>query len=233
MNQSSFDPVSRFHFLSSIDMNSLPLAVQKSITAHQHRLAFKKNEVIYGEGSYPKGIYMIRKGIVKALHLNHNGSTQIIYFYIRDEIFGYRPLLCRDSHPFTAVALEPVLLDFIPSEQFLPILDSSKELGKQLLFTMGKEFSMWVNRINVFAQRNVHQRLALALLILNEKFANPLEENNTIKLTKTDLGNYIGTSIEVIHRTLKEFEKSGLVLVQGKQIKIKNKLKLYSEAGIY
>lgn len=188
--------------------------------------------MIYGEGSFPKGAYIIKKGMVKALCLNEDGSTQIIYFYVSGEIFGYRPLLCQEVNPVTTIALEPTVIDFIPAENFLSVLQKSNELSQQLLFNLSKEFSMWVNRINVFAQRKVRQRLALALLILNEKFANTYNENPEITLTKTDLGNYIGTSIEVLVRTLKEFEAEGWVVVNGKQIKIKNRLKLYGVAGI-
>ena len=225
--------MSKFHFRSSLDRSKLPLSVQRNLAESESQLYFKKNEVIYGEGSFPKGIYIIRKGMVKAVHLNHDGSTQIIYFYIPGEVFGYRPLLCQEANPVTAVALEPVVVDFIRAEDFLNILQNSKELSHQLLFNLSKEFSMWVNRINVFAQRSVRERLALALLILNEKFGGQNGEAATIYLTKTDLGNYIGTSIEVLVRTLKEFEKSGWVHTNGKEIKIKNRLKLYNEAGIH
>lgn len=75
--------------------------------------------------------------------------------------------------------------------------------------SLSHEFTVLTNRLNVFAQRGIKERLALALLILNEKFRTAENKDgiSEIKMNRTDLANYVGTSLENLGRTLTTFKE--------------------------
>jgi CRP-like cAMP-binding protein len=99
---------------------------------------------------------------------------------------------------------------------------------------MSHEFTILVNRINIFAQRGIKERLALFLLILNETYKHPgqFAEEAEITLNRNDLAGYTGTSVENLVRTLKVFKENGYIKTSGKSIFIEDFEALYALTGI-
>jgi CRP-like cAMP-binding protein len=187
------------------------------------RLEKKKGKIIFKKGSYSNGVYVLRKGKVKIYRTNPDGKTQILYIYKKGEFFGYKPLLCNETHPVTAEVLEDAVISFIPKLRFLQVLKVSSQLSNKLLFNLSQEFSVWVNTTTLFAQQSVKERFALTLLILNEKFkskngSEPVELN----LSREDIASYVGTAIETLVRIIKEFKEKSILEVKGRKIKIVN-----------
>lgn len=212
----------RFHFYSNIRFDELKQSEQELIKKHQKKILLEKKQVLFRQGNLPKGIYIIKKGKLKVYQLNYDGSIQILFIYTAGEVFGYRPILSNESQPVTVAALESCELLFLDKKIFMDILQKSVILSNQLLKSLSHEFTVLTNRMNVFAQRGIKERLALALLILNDKFYNPNDttEFSNIILTRTDLANFVGTSLENLVRTIHFFKERDLIKTKGKSIYI-------------
>lgn len=81
------------------------------------------------------------------------------------------------------------------------------------------------------AQKTVKQRLADALLYLDDNFGTDSEGFLKVHLSREELGNMVGTATESLIRMLSDFGKQGLINMDGKRIKLSNvpKLKRLSE----
>ncbi|HPM32776.1 MAG TPA: helix-turn-helix domain-containing protein, partial [Chryseolinea sp.] len=81
------------------------------------------------------------------------------------------------------------------------------------------------NRLIEIAYQSVRQRVASALLKINERLG---ESNSatTITVARRDLSNIVGTATESLNRTLADFKDEGLVQITGEGLKIMNKQKL-------
>lgn len=223
-----------FHFSSGIRLDLLTEKTRKALERKAKVISIKKKQLIYKRNDIPKGVYILLSGKIKIYQLNYDGSVQILFIYGAGEVFGYRPMLSSTKHPVSAAAIEDCELIFIPKDDFLNVLNSSAELSNQILRSVNYEFTILVNRFNVFAQRGIKERLALSLLLLNEKFrsSNQLTEESEIKLNRTDLANYAGTSLENLVRTLKAFEEKKFIRTLGKSIFIENFEALFLLTGI-
>jgi CRP/FNR family transcriptional regulator len=73
--------------------------------------------------------------------------------------------------------------------------------------------------------------MADVLLEFSEKIF--ISDSFTMPLSQSDLANLIDTSRESVSRVMTEFDKDGIIKVNGKQIEIVNKksLKLISQNG--
>ncbi|MGZ4156254.1 MAG: Crp/Fnr family transcriptional regulator, partial [Bacteroidia bacterium] len=194
----------------------------------------KKGEIIFKKGTPSKGVYILRKGKVKIYQVNQDGKSQILYIYKKGEFFGYKPLLCNETHPITASVVEDAVISFIPKIPFFNVLKISPQLSNRLLFNLSHEFSVWVNTATAFAQQTVKERFALTLLILNEKYKKegsdkPVELN----LSREDLASYVGTAIETLVRILKELKEKKILEVKGRKIKIINPDALLEMTELY
>jgi CRP-like cAMP-binding protein len=209
----------RFYFANNKVLENIPAADRLKLKQAIRKKKIKAGKVIYREGTIPKGIYILKKGKVKIYQSNPDGRKQIMYIYTQGEIFGYRPLLCGESHPVTATALEECSYDFIARDHFMDILSHSTELSQKLLISLSHEFSVWINNISVFARYPVKSRVALGLLVLKEKYKVG-GKSGEIYLSRADLASYVGTVKESVVRALQEFKKQKLVETRGRMIKI-------------
>jgi CRP-like cAMP-binding protein len=228
------EALKEFHFYSGIRLELLPKKERQVLEKNSKVLRLKKKKILYKRNEHPRGVYILLKGKIKIYQINADGSTQILFIYTSGEVFGYRPILSESKHPVSAAAIEDCELVFIDKKKFLQVLNLSKELSQQLLKSVNHEFTVLVNRFTVFAQKGVKERLALSLLLLNEKFKlpNQLAYESEIKLNRTDLANYAATSLENLVRTLKTFEQKKIIRTIGKSIFIDDFHQLVLLSGI-
>jgi CRP-like cAMP-binding protein len=93
-----------------------------------------------------------------------------------------------------------------------------------LLKNLSHEFGVLVNFIATFTQKTVRERVALTLLILQEKFKDNLNGNDQIEivLTRIDFANIVGTAVETLVRLLRDFKEEKLIQTAGRKIIIIN-----------
>ena len=177
---------------------------------------------VFKERSFSKGIYIIRKGKVKIFQTNSEGKQSIVYIYKKGDFFGYRPLLADEPHPVSAVAMDTTVISFISKDLFFNLVAKSATLDKQLLVTLSKEFSVWINKMTIFSQYGVKERVALSLLILNEVYQR--NENNSypvnISINRDDLAGFVGTAKETLVRMLRNFKDEKIITTKGTKINI-------------
>ena len=87
---------------------------------------------------------------------------------------------------------------------------------------MSHEFGVLVNTIIILAQKPLRERLALYLLILNDRYFDETTQTAQINLPREDLANIIGTARESLGRLLKEFKEYQLIHINKRTIEIIN-----------
>lgn len=210
--------INQFYFNSDL-LAKLSAKTRDKLIGQVQKRKFKSGKVIYREGRPPKGVYILKKGKVKIYQTGQDGTKQIMYIYTAGEVFGYRPIICNENHPVTAVAIEECICDFIPRTHFTKCLHESNELCMVLLDSLSHEFSVWVNNISVFARYPVKSRVALGLLILQEKFKTK-ERSNEVNLSRSEFASYIGTVKEMVVRVVQELRTKRIVETHGSKIRI-------------
>lgn len=208
----------KFHFKPISLFDGLPADAFRLLKENMQRMEVKKSGIIYSEGLFSKGVYIIRKGKVKIFQMTSEGKEQIVYIYKKGEIMGYRPLICGERHPVTAVALEAAVLSFIPAKAFLKALDQSSALSKRLLVNLAHEFTVWVNMMSVLSQQPARERVAFVLLILREKYMTDNKTNVSFNITRENIANYARTTVETLVRMLRYFKDEHIIRTEGRRI---------------
>lgn len=183
---------------------------------------FTKNDVLYEQGSVAKALYRIRKGKVKIEQLNQDGKTRIVYVYIQDDFFGFRPLLSNEKHPVSAIFLEDSEIEIYAGNEFIKIAKESPNLSFNLVEILSFEFNVWINLISSLSHKSAKEKIALILLILNEKYRNE-DGISEIIMTKSDIAKYSETSEETVVRVIGYLEEQGILINKGRSFEITNK----------
>lgn len=194
----------------------------QEIQSTRFSLKYNPKQVIYGAGSYPRGLYIIRKGYVKLSIINQQGAEQIIYFQGKDEIFGHRLIASNEPSPVYMIAISECELDCIPKADVERYLKSSKELSYTFMNFIAKEFSVFVNKISYFAQRSASERLALGLLVLHESINSDAQTPAPLHFSRKDLASYVGIAPENLIRQISGWKNEHIIETKGKSIWIKD-----------
>ncbi len=228
MSLSGIFPINRWDFKSDSVFTNLPEEDYARLMQHARKDRYKKGQVIFREGNMPGGIYYILEGRVKKYKVDNFEKEQIIYIAAEGELVGYHALLSGERYPDAAATLEECVLLFIPREDFMQVLEQSGQLSMRLLKMLSHEFSVLSNSISVFAQRPVRERLAIALIVLREKFkkGTPEGEDITINMSREDLASMAGTTRENVVRLLRQFKDEQLLETKGRKIWIRDIRKL-------
>jgi len=197
--------------------------------------SYKKGEIIFREGGIPTGIFYVKSGKVKKYKTTAKGGEQIFYICSEGELLGYHALLGEEYYPDSAATITDSEITFIPKEPFMKVLGSSPVLANTLLKALGHEFSLFVNSITHLATKSVRERLAINLLMLDEKFrtaGQKAEQGSEIRLSRSDLANMVGTAKEGLVRQLQEFTRAGLIEKTDHAIRIVDRKGLIREANL-
>jgi CRP-like cAMP-binding protein len=213
-----------FVFSTQQVLAMMPQDELKQFREHLRVKKMKKGKELFKEGSYPRTVYIIKRGRVKLFQRGQSGAETIVHIHCAGEMLGYRPLLCGEKYPVTAQAIEDGVIYYLPAKQFLTFLQHSVGLSNILLRTLSQEFTLLVNKIGAFTQKSAKERIALSLLILSETYRNPKSKSDTeIALSRYDLAAFAGTTIETIARILRRFREDDVIALRGRTIIIRDK----------
>lgn len=193
----------------------------QQINSSKACMTLKKGQTIFNEGSRPQGIYSINSGKVKVYKTGEEGKEQIVRMEKEGSILGYRALLSGELYSCSATAIDTTSVCFIPKSVFFNILEKNMTLSFQLIKLLSNDLRDAEGRINELAQKPVRERLAETLLFLKETYGLD-EDQATINviLSREEIANIVGTATETLIRLLSDFQKTKLVLLDGKKIKI-------------
>jgi CRP-like cAMP-binding protein len=224
----------RFIFNSNSAFSNLPDHIKEDVLSQMVVKQFKKGQNVFTEGTYPAGIYFIKKGKIKKYKSLNGGREQIIYVCCEGELLGYAAFLSEEWYPDSAAALTDAIIGFISKDKLIRLLDQYDELSKMMMKNLSHEFGVLVNVIATNAQKTVRERVALTLLILYEKYKDNINENNDVEivLTRADFANIVGTAVATLVRLLHDFKEEQLIRTQGRKIVILNKHQLLEIADV-
>lgn len=182
---------------------------------------YKKNQSLFVEGSYPRGVFCINEGKVKIFKRGDEGKEQIIQIAKGGELVGFRAMFTEDAYKVSAETLEECNICFIRREDFLPMLDTNPIIRNGILKEISKELADRADFITNMAQKSVRQRLAFSMLVLMEIY-----QDEPINLSREDMANFVGTATETLIRLLKDFKEEGLIETNARKIQVLDSKKL-------
>lgn len=193
---------------------------------HKSCSYYKKNQGLFLEGSFPRGVFCLNEGKVKIFARGDEGKEQIIHIATTGEIIGYRAMFSGDPYKVSAQTLEDSNVCFIAKEDFLNMLDTNATLRNSIMKELSKELGERAIFITNMAQKPVRERLAFSLVMLHGIYKDEM-----INLSREDLANFVGTATETLIRLLKEFKEDNYIEIHTRKIEVLNLDKLIHLAG--
>ncbi|WP_350433321.1 electron transport transcriptional regulator EtrA [Shewanella sp. H8] len=200
----------------------------------ERKKPIQKGDLIFKSGDALKSLYAIRSGTIKSYTITEQGDEQITGFHLAGDVIGFDGIHSKYHQSF-AQALETSMVCEIPYETLDDLSGTMPKLRQQIMRLMlnGNEIMSDQEMILLLSKKNAEERLAAFINNLANRFGNRGFSSHEFRLTMTrgDIGNYLGLTVETISRLLGRFQKSGLIDVKGKYISITDHAALSSLAG--
>ena len=164
--------LSKYSFKSNALLDKIKSEFMQELDKIRSTKMYPKGEILYEEGSNPKAVYRLKSGKVKIEQLSLDGKIRIVYVYTQGEFFGFRPLLSNEKHPVSAIFLEDSEVEIYEGKEFIEISKKAPNLSFNLVEILSFEFNVWINLISSLSHKSAKEKIALILLILNEKYRN-------------------------------------------------------------
>lgn len=198
--------------LNDNELNMLDTIINRKRPIH-------KNDKLYSNGEALQSLYAIRSGSFKTYIINQQGEEQITGFHLPGDLLGF-DAIATAAHPSYAQALETGMVCEIPYDMLDELSATLPKLRKQILKLMSCEINSDQTMLALLNQKNAEQRIASFLTMLSRRHKKLNLASNEFRLTMTrsDIGNYLGLTIETVSRLLNRLSKQSLITVQGKLI---------------
>jgi CRP/FNR family transcriptional regulator len=192
-----------------------------------------KGDKIFHDGQELHSLYAIRSGTFKTFTVNEQGEEQITGFHLAGDLLGF-DAIGNSMHPSFAQALETAMVCEIPYDNLDSLSNTMPKLKKQVLRLMSNEIRTDQDMLTLLNRKNAEQRVATFLSSLSSRYQTRGLSSKEFRLTMTrsDIGNYIGLTVETISRLLNRFHKNQIIHVDGKLIKILDADKLNEVAAL-
>lgn len=198
-----------------------PEQTEKLDTIIQRHRPLQKRDVLIHNGEPLKFLYAVRSGSLKSYTLDSQGSEQIIDFHLPGDVIGFNGLIDGNHRSYTQ-ALETTMLCEIPIQSLDQLSAELPGLRKQMLRLMSGELHASKTLLGTLNHHSAQQRLANFLVTLSSRFQQRGLSSRSFRLsmTRADIGNYLGLSVETVSRILTQLQQEGVLAVQNKLVEI-------------
>lgn len=192
-------------FLKDADVfRSLSARERKRFAAYSRERNFRSGEPLFHEGQPSDSVWLVLSGRVHLVHHLSGGKIQTSCVMTPGETFCCLPALDRGPYPATAVAATPSRVLQIPTRLFHETIKKNEALSSESLCVFCSRLRD-VERRACALSDPAEQKVAKALLTLSRKFGE------TVPLTKLEIAELVGTTVETAIRTISRFQQEGWV----------------------
>jgi len=184
---------------------------------------YKNNETIFLEGDSSDNFYLVAAGSVKVLKHTVMGKDIILEMMSPGDVFGGVAVLDKKPYPASAEAMEAASVIKISRLDLLKIMEEYPVLKLEIVKYFSDKLRDAHEMLKNIATERVERRIASLLLKLSEKVGVADGEFIRIDfpLTRQEIAEMVGTTVETCIRTMSKFQKDGLVKSSNHRTMIK------------
>jgi len=176
----------------------------------------QRGEVLFLRGEPCHGLHVVLDGAIRVYNSSSSGREQVIGVERAGSVIGELPLFDGGNQPYSAEAMSPSRLLFIPREHFLTVIHAHPELMQAALRALAIRVRRLLHLVEELSLHEVPERVARYLLAQAKERGACF----TLDYTHAELAAQLGTVREVVTRTLNRFRKAGWISMQDGKITV-------------
>jgi CRP/FNR family transcriptional regulator len=195
----------------------------------QHRCLPAKT-LLFEEGQPTDFVYSLTEGMVRLFRLLPDGRRQIVGFALPGDFLS---VSLPKAYEYSAETIGPVKICRIPRGAFADMVNDKPHLLKKLHAVSGEEISRAREHMVLLGRKNAEERIAAFLINMRERWAREHGLSVTVPLpmSRTDIADYLGLTIETVSRTISKLARNKTILVVPDGVRLVDLPKLAAASG--
>ncbi|KQY29421.1 transcriptional regulator [Caulobacter sp. Root1455] len=167
---------------------------------------YGRGETIFDEGEPADRIYQLISGSLRTCRILRDGRRQIEAFHFAGDVFG---LESGETYRVAAETLSPTIVRVMPRSALEALACERGDVARRLLELTTDSLRRAQDHVLMLGGRAACERVAALLLDLAERTgARALLD---VPMTRQDMADYLGLTIETVSRTFTQFQHDGLI----------------------
>ena len=174
------------------------------------RVSVKTGDSLVREGEAAHHLFNITSGSVRIYKLLPDGRRQITGFLFAGDFVG---LATGEEYGFSAEAIEDSTLCRFRKRDYRALVRDTPALEAALLDRATHELAAAQNQILLLGRKTARERIASFLLDLpsRDPLRPSLDDHVRLPMTRMEIADYLGLTIETVSRELTKLKTSGLI----------------------
>jgi CRP/FNR family transcriptional regulator len=190
---------------------------------------YRKDQFIFREGDPASSFHILKEGTVKCVKTSSEGKQVTLKVLMPGDLFCCdAAVLENGTHPGCAQPMGDVSVLSLSKDAYYAMLRRNPEAALQVIQYLGARLNEAQETTKVLALNPAEQRLAALLVKLSDRAG--LREGNhvrlTVRLTRQDLADMVGMTVETATRIMGRFKRDKLVSGTAKSLIIRNLARL-------
>jgi len=192
------------------------------------RIRLRKGDVLFRPGDRFTALYAIRLGSCKTLMLSDEGNEQVTGYHLPGEIIGVEGM-GNDVHGCQAIALEDTEVCTLPFERVERLAREDVSFQRRVYRLLSGAIARERTTSLMLGTMRAEQRLASFLLDLASRYQMRGYSSSefVLRMTREEIGSHLGLKLETVSRLFSRFDEEGLIQVQGKIVKLVDRIGLH------
>lgn len=175
----------------------------KAVRQQLSHTTFARGKVLYFVGAPAEHLWCVDRGEVRLYKSSSNGRITSLEVLGPGEIFGAVSALAQNEYPVSSEGVTDGAAWCLPRVHFQRLLDDDPKLTRELLEIITRRLNNAHERVRSFAHDPAPSRIAQALLRASH--------DGHASVTRRDLAESAGTTVETAIRVLRIFQRDGIV----------------------
>jgi CRP/FNR family transcriptional regulator, nitrogen fixation regulation protein len=171
---------------------------------------YVKGQEIHGQGEWADRIFEVVKGAVRSYKVLSDGRRQICAFYLPKDIFGWEN---GPTYRFTAEAIVNTTVRVVRRQNLEYVAATDVRVTHDLLRMLARNLEHAENQMMLLGQKNSREKVAAFLLEMDRRLSGT--GVLALPMSRRDIGDYLGLTLETVSRELSRFRASGMLKFSG------------------
>lgn len=183
----------------------------------------KPGETLCRAGDEFEALYVVRSGFLKIVSVDATGNEQVMAFPMRGDVIGLGSLE-SGHHAADAIALDTCHVVAVSFERIANLGRRIPAIERLMYSIFSRELARRQDMIRLLGMLSAEARVAAFLLDLSRRFAQLgcSRSSFVLRMTREELGSYLGIKLETVSRALSAFAASGLIAVDRREVALKD-----------
>lgn len=194
------------------------------INKKKTQVTYLKGETILKQGAFAPYVLYVANGLVRIFLQTGRKKQLNIRLAKQGDFLAFSSIFNKNIYNYSAVALKDSVICMIDKTALKELLMKNADFAIRITTRNSGNEDRYLDILKNISDKHMRGKLASTLLYLSS--AEFLEEDVFYYLTRQDIADFASITLESAVKFIKEFEKEELLVLDGKNIKITNKILL-------